>query len=68
MKVSNPKRPLNPAVEKTVFENFCDKIAPYVIIAGIVIISVLLFVALVKYGANLTGTEANVWQRMEVSI
>ena len=68
MKVSNPKRPLNPAVEKTVFENFCDKIAPYVIIVGVLIICALLFIALVKYGANITGTEANVWQRMEVSI
>ena len=41
------------------FDSACEKMAPYVLIACIVIIRVLLFVVLVKYGASLTGTEAN---------
>lgn len=61
IKVSNPKKPLNPAIDKSSFEVFCDRIAPYVILAGILIIAILLFVALVKYGAKWTGTEANLW-------
>ena len=41
------------------FESACERIAPYVLVACIIVISVLLFVVLVKYGASLTGTEAN---------
>ena len=65
MIVSNPKRPLDKAVEKSRFELFCEKIAPYVLVASIIILLVLIFVILVRYGANITGTEANGWQRME---
>lgn len=61
MKVSNPKRPLNPAVEKTVFENFCDKIVPYVIIITVIILLIMGLIMMVRYGANITGTEANIW-------
>lgn len=46
-------------VEKSTFEKTCERICPYVIIIGIIIICVLLFVALVKYGYSITGSEAN---------
>ena len=59
MIVSNPKRPLDRGVEMSKFEFFCNKIAPYVVVACIIILMILVVVALVKYGANLTGTEAN---------
>ena len=41
------------------FDSACEKMAPYVLVACIIVISVLLFIVLVKYGANITGTEAN---------
>ena len=44
---------------KSTFEVYCDKIAPYVILACTIILVCLIFIALVKYGANITGTEAN---------
>ena len=47
-------------VEKSTFEKTCERICPYVIIIGIIIICVLLFVALVKYG-HMFSTEANAW-------
>lgn len=64
MIISNPERPLDPAIEKTTFENLCDKAVPYVLLAAIIILLILIFVVIVKYGANWTGTEANTWQRM----
>lgn len=68
MIISNPERPLDPAIEKTTFENLCDKAVPYVLLAAIVILLILVFVVMVKYGANWTGTEANQWQQMELII
>ena len=59
MIVSNPNRPLDKGVEMTRFEFFCNKIVPYVIVACIIVLMILVVVVLVKYGANLTGTEAN---------
>ena len=50
---------LSKRVEKSTFEQFCERICPYVIIIGIIVICVLLFVALVKYGYSITGSEAN---------
>lgn len=44
---------------KSNLEVYCDKIAPYLILACTVILVCLIFIALVKYGANITGTEAN---------
>ena len=41
------------------FQEFCRWICPYVIILCLIILSVLLFIALVKYGHAITGTEAN---------
>jgi len=49
------------------FESTCEKIAPYVLVACIVIISVLLFIVLVKYGASVTGTEANHFYNSELA-
>ena len=64
MIVSNPNRPLDKGVEMSKFEYYCQKIAPYIILFCIGLLCVLIFIALVRYGANLTGTEANTWQRM----
>ena len=51
---------LSKKVEKSTFEKTCERICPYVIIIGIIIISALLFVALVKYG-HMFSTESNAW-------
>ena len=50
---------LSKRVEKSTFEKTCERMCPYIIIIGIIIICVLLFVALVKYGYSITGSEAN---------
>ena len=50
---------LSKRVEKSTFEQFCDKICPYVLLFALVIIGILLLVILVKYGHSITGTEAN---------
>jgi len=55
---SNPVR-LEKKESKSKFEVFCERICPYVIIACVIIICALLFVALVKYGHAITGTESN---------
>ena len=47
--------------ELTTWESFCQKACPYVIISCVIILSVLLFIALAKYGHAITGTEANQW-------
>ncbi|MBR0059640.1 MAG: hypothetical protein IJP99_10630 [Methanobrevibacter sp.] len=57
--VSNPQRPLDRGVEMSKFELFCRKIAPYVLFVCIIVLLALVFVVLAKYGANITGTEAN---------
>lgn len=59
MIVSNPNRPLDRGVEISKFEYICQKIVPYVVLFCIGLLCVLIFIALVKYGANWTGTEAN---------
>lgn len=59
----NTKKTSNVRLEKQVpkspIDEFCDKIAPYLILACTIILVCLIFIALVKYGANITGTEAN---------
>ena len=50
---------LDKKVPKSPFEQTCDKIAPYLILTCTIILVCLIFIALVKYGANITGTEAN---------
>lgn len=57
--ISNPKRPLDPATEITRFDWFCYRIAPYLIVIFSVLLLALAFIALVKYGGVLFGTEAN---------
>ena len=46
-------------VEKSTFEQFCDKICPYVLLFALATMCILLLVILVKYGHSITGTEAN---------
>ena len=65
MIVSNPKKPLNKAVEMSKFELFCIRIAPYLIILFSVLLTILIFIALVKYGGILFGTEANQMEHLE---
>ena len=57
--ISNPKKPLSPAKEVSKWEWFCMKIAPYLIVIFIIILLLLISIAIVKYGAQITGTEAN---------
>ena len=46
-------------MEKSTFEQFCDKICPYVLLFALATICILVLVILVKYGHSITGTEAN---------
>ena len=57
--ISNPKRPLDPAIETTKFDWFCTKIAPYIILVCTFILIVLALGILLKFGGALFGTEAN---------
>ena len=50
---------LSKRVEKSTFEQFCDKICPYVLLFALATICILVLVILVKYGHSITGTEAN---------
>ena len=50
MIISNPKRPLDKAVEVSSFEYICQKIAPYVLVIGIIVLFILAFAILIKYG------------------
>lgn len=68
MKISNSRRPLDPAIEVTKTDLFCTKVAPYLIVLFSVILLALALYIAVKYGANFTGTEANVYQRLEVMV
>ena len=61
MKVSNPNKPLNPAIEISKTDWFCTRIAPYLIILFIVILLALAAYIVAVNGANLTGTEANLY-------
>ena len=59
MIISNPKRPLDKGVEISRFEYICQKIAPYVVLISIIILLILTFTILIKYGGAWFGTEAN---------
>ena len=54
---------LEKKTELTTFEMVCHKICPYIIIACVIILCVLLFVALAKYG-HILSTEANRYERL----
>ena len=54
-----PKARLDRVEQKSRFQKFCDTIAPYVIVACIILLSLLVFIIFVKYGAAAFGTEAN---------
>ena len=41
------------------------RVTPYIIVLMCFIILVLFLWVMIAHGANLTGTEANTWQRME---
>ena len=47
----------------TTFEMVCHKICPYVIIICLIVLCILLFVALAKYG-HILSTEANRYERL----
>ena len=54
---------LEKKTELTTFEMVWHKICPYVIIICLLILGVLLFLALVKYG-HILSTEANRYERL----
>ena len=60
---NNPAR-LHKQEKGTSLNQFCRKICPYVIIACVIIICVLLFIALVKYGHTFS-TEANNYEHLQ---
>ena len=64
MIISNPNRPLDRGVEMSKFELFCRKIAPYVLVACIILFSVLIFIALVKYGRAWFSTPQNQYEHL----
>lgn len=47
--------------KKSKFEQFCDRIVPYVLFFALVLLSILILIILVKYGASITGTESNAY-------
>ena len=51
-------------VEKSPFEQTCEKVCPYIILACIIILCVLLFIALVKHGHTFS-TEANQYEHLQ---
>ena len=57
---STPAR-LEKQQTKSKFESFCERIAPYVLLLALALLSILTLVVLVKYGASITGTEANIY-------
>ena len=62
-----PKPRLEKVPVKSKFERVCDAIAPYVLIAAIIILIILISVAMVKYGGQAFGTEANHWYNGELA-
>ena len=44
---------------KSPIDEFCNRIAPYLILSFILILFIFLFFILVRYGHSITGTEAN---------
>lgn len=51
-------------VEKSPFEQTCEKVCPYIILTCIIILCVLLFIALVKHGHTFS-TEANQYEHLQ---
>lgn len=64
MIISNPERPLDKGVEMTRFEYICQKIAPYVLIVCIGLLSVLICIALAKYGRYWFSTPQNHYEHL----
>lgn len=50
---------LEKQVPKSPIDEFCNRIAPYLILSFILILFIFLFIALLRYGHSITGTEAN---------
>ena len=55
----NKKARLEKQEPKSKYDTFFNKIAPYIIFFGGLLIVILLFIILIKYGQSITGTEAN---------
>ena len=56
--INSPAR-LKKKNEKSQFDKFCNTIAPYILVLCIILLTILLFVVLIKYGGPAFGTEAN---------
>ena len=55
----DPVRLQKQEVETSTMDSICRKICPYVLFICIALLIITVFVIMVKYGANITGTEAN---------
>lgn len=64
MIISNPKKPLEPAVETSKADYYCNKIAPYTLLICIFVLIVLSLWIMMVHGVNFTATEANTYQRL----
>lgn len=60
---STPKR-LNKIEEKTRFEEFCERICPYVLVICLIILVILLLFAFLKYGRLWFSTPQNISEHM----
>lgn len=58
--MSKPCR-LHKVEPKKTLDDYCRKIAPYLALAFIIILCGVVFIALLKYGGQWFGTEANHW-------
>ena len=56
--MSKPCR-LHKVEPKRSFDDYCNLIAPYLALAFVIILCVILFIVLLKYGGTWFGTEAN---------
>ena len=66
-KTTPSKARLEKVPVKSKFERACDTVAPYVLLAAIIIMIILILVVLVKYGGYALGTEANHWYNGELA-
>lgn len=49
---------------KSKFQRWADKACPYIIIIGIILLAILLFIILIKYGGAWFSTPQNRWEHM----
>lgn len=65
IKISNPERPCDPAVEISKFEYYCQRMCPYIIVTCLIILVILLLFAFLKYGRFWFSTPENHVEHLE---